>query len=160
VGLVGALVGRVERGGAERFEDVVGPPGEFAGDGQARAGVRETARLERVVVVVVGTGLMGRALRGFEERPAQWRGALAGELAQLGVSVGAVHADVDAGHPDRLPGGVQSRDVAELAQRDQRGDLAHPVLGHQRLAAGLAARKRTEVSLDRGDLDLEQIDHL
>jgi len=58
--LIGAVVGRVERGGAERFEDVVGASGEFAGDGQARAGVREPAGLERVIVVVVGTGLMGR----------------------------------------------------------------------------------------------------
>jgi len=53
--LVGALVGRVERGWAEGSEEVVGAPREFAGDGQACAGVREPAGLERVVVVVVGT---------------------------------------------------------------------------------------------------------
>jgi len=51
VGSIGALVGRIERGGAERPEDGVGAPGEFAGDGQRRAGVREAARLERVVVI-------------------------------------------------------------------------------------------------------------
>jgi len=49
------LVGRVERGWAEGSEEVVGAPREFAGDGQACAGVREPAGLERVVVVVVGT---------------------------------------------------------------------------------------------------------
>jgi len=68
--LGGAVVGRVERGGAERFEDVVGAAGEFARDGQARAGVREPAGLQGVIVVVVGTALVRRALRGFEERPA------------------------------------------------------------------------------------------
>jgi len=56
--LVGALVGRVERGGAECFEDVIGAAGEFAGDGQRRAGVREPAVLEGVVVVVVGAAGM------------------------------------------------------------------------------------------------------
>jgi len=53
--LIGALDGRVERGRAECPEDVEGAAGEFPGDGQARAGVREPAGLERVVVVVVGT---------------------------------------------------------------------------------------------------------
>ena len=45
-------------------------------------------------------------------------------------------------------------------QGHQRGDLAHPVLGHQRLATGLAARERAQITLDRGKLDLEQVDHL
>ena len=56
--MIGALLGSdgwFERGGAERPEEVVGAPGEFPGDRQARAGVREPAGLERVVVVVVGT---------------------------------------------------------------------------------------------------------
>jgi hypothetical protein len=72
-GFVGGLVGRVERGGAERPEDVVGAPGEFAGDGQRRAGVRESAGLERVVVVVVGAaGMAGRRGRvhGDDQAPA------------------------------------------------------------------------------------------
>ena len=64
--MIGALVGRVERGGAERPEDVVGAAGEFARDGQARAGVGEPAVLQRVIVVEVGTALVGRALRRFE----------------------------------------------------------------------------------------------
>jgi len=55
---------------------------------------------------------------------------------------------------------VQSCDVPELAQGDQSGDLAHPVLGHERLATGLAARERAQVPLNRGDLNLEQIDDL
>jgi hypothetical protein len=59
---------------------------------------------------------------------------------------------VDPGHPDGLTGRVQSGDVPELAEGDYwfacrlalrpaiaspPGDLAYPVLGHQRLAAGL-----------------------
>ena len=54
--MIGALVrgGWFEGGGAERPEEVEGAAGEFPGDGQARAGVREPAGLERVVVVVVG----------------------------------------------------------------------------------------------------------
>jgi hypothetical protein len=94
--LVGALVGRVERGGAERSEDVVRAAGEFAGDRQAYPGVGEPAGLERVVVVVVGAAGMAGRLGGLEQRPAQRRGALSGELAQLRVPVGAVHADIDA----------------------------------------------------------------
>ena len=50
--------------------------------------------------------------------------------------------------------------VAELAQRDQRGDLAHPVLGHQRPAAGLSARERSQIPLDLGELCVEQVDDL
>ena len=87
----------VERGGAERPEDVVGAAGGFPRDGQARAGVRRargpSARDSRGSRDCPGATLAD--LRGFEERPAQGRGALAGELAELGVAVGAVHADVD-----------------------------------------------------------------
>ena len=85
---------------------------------------------------------------------------MAGEFAELGVSVGAVHADIDPGHPDRLTGGVKARDVPELAQCDQRGDFAHAVLGHQRLAAGLAASERSQVPLELGELSVEQVDDL
>ena len=51
-------------------------------------------------------------------------------------------------------------DVPELAQGDQGGDLAHPVLGHQRLAAGLAAGERAQIPLELAELDLEQVDDL
>ena len=80
-GLIGALFscrGWVERGGAEGPEDVVGAPGEFARDGQRGAGVREPARLERVIVVVIGTALVAGTLRGLVERPAQGERSLAG----------------------------------------------------------------------------------
>jgi hypothetical protein len=66
----------------------------------------------------------------------------------------------DPGHPDRLARSVQPGDVPELAQRHQRGDLAHAVLGHQRLAAGLAACERAQVTLELGELSVEQIDDL
>jgi Mrp family chromosome partitioning ATPase len=68
---------------------------------------------------------------------------LAVELADAGAAVGAIDADVDAGHPDRLARGRQASDVAELAHGDQRGQLAHSVELHQRTAAGLAARELT-----------------
>ena len=57
----GALVGSdgwFKRSGAERPEEVVGAPGEFPGDRQAGAGVRESACLERVIVGVVGAAAM------------------------------------------------------------------------------------------------------
>ena len=85
--MIGALVRRVERGGGERAQDVIGAPGEFAGNGQSHAGVREPARRERVIVAIVGAALMGRALRGLEQRPAQGCRALPGQLAELGVAV-------------------------------------------------------------------------
>ena len=47
MGLVGAVIRWVERGGAERFEEVVGAAGEFAGDGQRRTGVGEPDRVPR-----------------------------------------------------------------------------------------------------------------
>ena len=70
-----------------------------------------------------------------------------------------MHADVDAGHPDRLARRRQATDVAELAERDQRGQLAHPVEAHQRLAAGLAARELAQLALQRSDLRLDRVDH-
>ena len=69
--MVGALVGRVERGWAEGSEEVVGAPREFAGDGQACAGVREPAGLERVIVGIVGAGAMAGRLGGLEQGPPQ-----------------------------------------------------------------------------------------
>ena len=72
--MIGALVGSrrwVECGGAELLEDVVGAPREFAGDGQACAGVREPAGLERVIVGIVGAGAMAGRLGGLEQGPPQ-----------------------------------------------------------------------------------------
>ena len=51
---------------------------------------------------------MRRELRGFKQRPTQRGGALPGELAELGVAVGAVNPDVQAGHPDGLAAGVHA----------------------------------------------------
>ena len=44
-------------------------------------------------------------------------------------------------------------------ERDQRGQLAHPVEAHQRLAAGLAARELAQLALQRSDLALDRVDH-
>jgi hypothetical protein len=62
----------------------------------------------------------------------------------------------DFGHPDGLAGGVQPPDVSELAERDERGDLAHPVLGHQRPAAGLMTRERAQVPLELAELRMSR----
>jgi hypothetical protein len=70
-----------------------------------------------------------------------------------------MHADLDAGHPDRLAPGRQPLHIAELTQRDQRGQLAHAVQTHQRLAAGLAARELAQLALERGDLRVDRVDH-
>ena len=51
------------------------------------------------------------------------------------------------------------RVVAELAERDQRGQLAHPVDAHQRPATGLAAGQPAQLALQRGDLRLDGVDH-
>jgi hypothetical protein len=61
-----------------------------------------------------------------------------------------VHADGDAGHPHGLARRRQARDVAELAERDQRGQLAHPIQPHQRLAAGLATGELAQLALEWG----------
>ena len=71
--MIGALVrgGWFEGGGAECPEDVEGAAGEFPGDGQACAGVREPAGLERVIVGIVGAGAMAGRLGGLEQGPPQ-----------------------------------------------------------------------------------------
>ena len=72
--MIGALLGSdgwFERGGAQRPEEVVGAPGEFPGYRQAGAGVREPARLERVIVGIVGAGAMAGRLGGLEQGPPQ-----------------------------------------------------------------------------------------
>jgi hypothetical protein len=68
-------------------------------------------------------------------------------------------ADVDAGHPDGLAGRRQPPDVAELAERDQRGQLAHPIEAHQRSTAGLATRELAQLALQRRDLGVDSVDH-
>ena len=71
--LAGSDVWRVERGRAERPKEVVGAAGELAGDRQRRAGVRQAAVLERVVVGVVGAG--GRHADWAASNSAQRSGA-------------------------------------------------------------------------------------
>ena len=50
--------GRLQRGGSELAQDVVAAAGELVGDRQAGAGVGEPARLERVIVGIVGAAGM------------------------------------------------------------------------------------------------------
>ena len=71
-----------------------------------------------------------------------------------------MNADVQAGHPYSLSTGVHPGDVAELDECDQRGELADPVLAHQRAAAVLVAGERPQVTLDPSELDLEHVDDL
>ena len=71
-----------------------------------------------------------------------------------------MHADIDPGAADRLTRGVHARNVPELGQAHQRGQLPDPVDAHERLAPGLTASDRFQVALDPRDLDLQQVDHL
>src|SRR3954453_3627563 len=87
---------RGEGVGSELAQDVEAAAGELAGDGQRRARVREPALFEREIVGVIGAGGLAGRLGGFVERPAQRRGALAGDPAGPRASVGAVQANVQA----------------------------------------------------------------
>src|SRR4051794_15869255 len=63
----------------ERVEDVEGALGDLAGDGQrggVRAGVTALAAVELVVGAVLAAGVLG----GLDQRPAQRRRPLLGEL--------------------------------------------------------------------------------
>jgi hypothetical protein len=80
---------------------------------------------------------------------------LAGELAHAGGLIGAVHADVQSGEPDRLARAAHPARVPELGQEGQGDQLPDSELGHQRLAAGLAARDLPKPTFDLADLTLE-----
>ena len=53
----------------------------------------------------------------------------------------------------------RAADVAELTERDQRGQLAHPIEAHQCAAAGLAAGELAQLALERSDLGVDRVDH-
>src|SRR5207302_8853431 len=103
------------------------------------------ALLGREVVGVVGARRPAGRLRGLIERPAQRGCALLGELAHAAATVGAIDADVDAGHPHRLARAVQARDVAELGEDRWRGHAADAEQALERLAAALAAREGAQL---------------
>jgi hypothetical protein len=58
-----------------------------------------------------------------------------------------------------LAGGGEPGAVPELGEDRDRGQLADPVVRHQRLAPGLAARIRAQLPIQRRDLRLERVDH-
>ena len=51
------------------------------------------------------------------------------------------------------------RDVAELGQGDQGDQFPDPVLGHQRLAAGLVAGDPAQPEFQFVDSGVERVDH-
>ena len=63
------------------------------------------------------------------------------------------------GVADRVPRRGEPRAVAQLGEDRDRGQRADPVVGHQRLAPGLAARVGAQLLVQRRDLRLERVDH-
>src|SRR5579862_3184823 len=67
--------------------------------------------------------------------------------------------DIEAGIAERAPRGAEAARIAELAQDRDRGQLADPVVAHQRLAARLEARVGAQLTLDRLQLTPDLVDH-
>jgi hypothetical protein len=61
-----------------------------------------------------------------------------------------VHADIEPGAAHRLARGRQAPHIAELAEDRRGGQLADPVMAHQRPATGLAAGQPAQPLLERG----------
>ena len=73
--------------------------------------------------------------------------------------IGLVHGDVHPGVAHRVPGGREPLHVAELGEDRDRGQRPDPVMGHQCLAPGLAARIGAQLLGDLAQLHLERVDH-
>ena len=131
--------------------------------------MRATARHARLppsrsaaceVVVAVGAALARRATWAASiQRPAQRRRPLAGEVPGRAALIGLVDGDVHPGVADRLARGGEPGAVTELGEDRDRGQLPDPVVRHQRLAPGLAARVGAQLLVERRDLRLERVDH-
>src|SRR6266571_5108285 len=115
-----SVADRFERGGAEGAESVEAAAGELARDRERGLRVREAARLEREVVLVVGAGGSAGGLGGLVECPACVWWSLAGELAEPGAAVGAVEADAEVAL-QRPAAGLVAGEPVQLAL--ERGEL-------------------------------------
>jgi hypothetical protein len=80
---------------------------------------------------------------------------LAGEVSGAALGVGFVHGDVQAGEAHGLARGGEAAGVAEFGQDRARHLRADAVVAHQRAAAGLGARERLEVAVERGQLAVD-----
>src|SRR6266511_736118 len=98
VGVAGRRVGLL----AERAQGVVAAAGQLAGHAQGGA-VAAQPLLDLGVVGMVGGGGAGGAGGRFEQRPAQHRRALAGQVPGSALAVGCVDGDVQAGVAHRMP---------------------------------------------------------
>src|SRR5712691_4931939 len=122
---------------AQFAEDVVGAPAELAGKRDTGA-VMVDPLGDLEVVVAVGRADPGRRKRGFEERPAQYLGALVREVAGRPFAVGLVDGDVEAGVTDGVVRGREAAGVAEFGEDRGRADRPDAVQARdQRAAAGL-----------------------
>src|SRR6266851_4810357 len=111
---------------AQFAEDVVSASAKLAGKRDAGA-VMVDPLGDLEVVAVVGRADAGRRKRGFEERPAQYLGALVREVAGRAFAVGLVDRDVEAGVADGVVRGGKPACVAELGEDRGRADRPHSV---------------------------------
>jgi hypothetical protein len=73
--------------------------------------------------------------------------------------IGGVHGDVQSSETDSFSRGGEAAGVAELGEDRHRGELADPVVDHQRLAARLAAGVAAQLLVERRELAVQRIDH-
>src|SRR6266536_217644 len=104
------------------------------GDGQSRHR-RIAPRARRPVELEVGGSWSVRVHCGFDERPAQMRGARLGEVAAAAALTRLIDDRVEAGQPGDLLGAAEAARLADLGERVAGEDRSDPVDRLQRLAA-------------------------
>ena len=145
---------------AEVAQRVVAAFEEFAREREARS-VTADPLGGLQVVLAVGAARMPRLLRGLIQRPAQRGRPLAAQMPGRAVLVGLFDGDVQAAVADDVTGVLKPAGVAELGEDRDRRQLADAVdLIDQRPAAGLLACIGAQREIERGELQVDRVDHL
>src|ERR1700730_5092806 len=144
---------------SEVLEDVAGAPAELAGHRQARPVVVDVVpHLE--VVGVVGRAPPGGALGGLEQRPAQHRRSLAGQVATRAPAVGLVDRDVQARAAHRLVRAVKAPALPQLRHDRHGREPAHAEeLALQGTAPRLGLGERKALGAEGPQLGVEVVEH-
>ena len=100
----------------------------------------------------------GGVLRGFAERPAQDRGALAGDVPEASFAVGAADRSGSVRPTAQVLGGWEPVDVADLGDDQHRGVAADPADLAQQLDALVGLRALVDLAGGGGDLAVEVAD--